>query len=112
MKEIYKEMLRILEESDRAHTLTGVLFYHPMVESFGGLCLLRSRLYRSVLSKSLIPHYIDMREDAEIYLKAPIQVIGSYWFTNVKKDFNKAKQERIDFLKWAIKHRENEKDNK
>lgn len=105
MKELYKQMLKIMEESTIDYSFVGTTFHHHSIKrGFGGLC---SLLY--YLDGGVGDNIRCMEYDASKYLGIDVKDLKLYWFTNYSY---KAKQERIDFLKWAIKNIENEENNR
>lgn len=99
MKELYKEMLEVMEKvtiDKRAE-----VFCHPYHGSFDGLCLLYHKLMGS---RIYLSRREDMRKHASKFLGEAVRDLHGYWFTSIGESNVKAKQERIDFLKWAIKH--------
>jgi|SRR5690625_3773926 len=100
--EVYKEALRVLEKAEVSTSRGGYTYWTFETFLFVGLCRL---IYDISLSSDKATAWF--KRDSEIVLGRELDE-DDFWFTDIKEDELKARQERIDHLKALIKLYEDE----
>lgn len=101
--EIYKEALRIMEQAKVTTTWLGRVSWKFETHHFWALC----PLIRDIISED-IRVFSRFKRDSEKVLGNKLND-SKYWFTDIKEDELKARQERINHLENLIKLYEDEK---